>query len=173
MIISYYFGLDQEATATVKIHQLEKESINGSKLYTINTYVTLPYLQQSLDQMNDIKNKKKLGFSHWMHQSQTIDEESVFIMKGFYLIMTDSQSGTLEIQNQKYEANIEHYVFFNSKIDTFSDDRNMWESIAFKLSVFETLIGDNKDSTSEIVVTTYSVANTLLAYIFIIVSILL
>ena len=108
-----------------------------------------------------------------MHQSQTIDEESVFIMKGFYLIMTDSQPGTLEILNQKYEANIEHYVFFNSKIDTFSDDRNMWESLSFKLSVFETPIGDNKDSTSEIVVTTYSVANTLLAYIFIIVSILL
>ena len=94
-------------------------------------------------------------------------------MKGFYLIMTDSHPGILEIQNQKYEANIEHYVFFNSKIDTFSDDRNVWESIAFKLSVFEAPIGDNKDSTSEIVITTYSVANTLLSYIFIVVSILL
>ena len=165
--------VDQEARATVKIFESEKESINANKSYTIHTHITHPLLQLSPTLVNSTLINRKWGDSHWILQSQTIENESIMTLKGYYLIITRAKSGVIEINNQKHDVIVEHNVFFNSNLGSFSNGGNMWDSLAFRLSIFDTPIADNRSITSEIFISTYVASNDLLSYIFVAISIFL
>ena len=132
----------------------------------------MPKIDRSLSQKQIILNQEKCGSPNWVFFSQIAKLEDILMTNHYLVLNTEGVVGSLEIDDKQFSFESKLYlnVYYSSNFNQTGGNSEL-NSLSFNLFLKEIMTNSDRDSISEIQISSYESFYNISVYIFILVSI--